>query len=99
MHAVVGFAFLILLGSIYTVATVAWLVAAYCLCKTIANRRSAVPLWSAPLAFFPPNIVFRPDLLTDRGQIFRRRFGQAAFVFLAAVATGLLLGGIARMLA
>lgn len=99
MHAAVGFAFLILVGSTYTVATVAWLTAAYYLWQTIANRRREVPLWSASLAFFPPNIVFRPDLLTDRGRIFRRRFGQAAFVCVAAVATGLLLGGLARMLA
>ncbi len=98
MQSAIGFAVLALVGSVYTVATVAWLAATYYLAKTMANRRSGVLLWSAPLAFFPPNIVFRPDLLTERGQVFRRRFGQAAFVFIAAVATGLALGGLVRAL-
>jgi hypothetical protein len=93
-----GFAILILFGCVYTVATMAWLTAAYCLLKTIANRRAGVLLWSAPLGYFPPNIVFHPDMLTVRGQFFRRRFGQAVLVFAAAVATGLALHGLVRML-
>src|SRR5512139_2786780 len=99
MPNALGFAILILFGSVYTVATVAWLAAAYYLFKTIANRRPDVLLWSAPLGFFPPNIVFRPDLLTERGQLFRRRFGQAALVCVAAVATGVALGWLVRLLA
>ncbi len=99
MRNAVGFAFLVLLGSAYTVATVAWLTAVYYLWKTIANRRSEVLLWSAPLAFFPPNLVFRPDLLTERGQLFRRRFGQAVLVFVTAIVTGLALGSLVRVLA
>lgn len=99
MQGAAGFLVLMLVSSVYTVATVAWLAAAYYLFKTIANRRSEVLLWSAPLGFFPPNIVFRPDLLTERGQAFRRRFGQAALVFVAAVATGVALGGLVRLLA
>jgi hypothetical protein len=99
MRTALGFAIPILFGSVYTVATTAWLAAAYYLFKTIANRRAEVLLWSAPLAFFPPNIVFRPDLLTERGQVFRRRFGQAALVFVVALTTGLALGGLVRMLA
>jgi len=98
MQHALGFAILILFGSVYTVATMAWLAAAYYLFNTIANRRAEVLLWSAPLGFFPPNIVFRPDLLTDRGQFFRRRFGQAVLVFVAAVAAGLALHGLARLL-
>ena len=98
MRPALGFAILILLGSAYTVATMAWLAAAYCLLKTIANRRPEVLLWSAPLGFFPPNLVFRPDLLTDRGRFFRRRLGQAGLVFAAAVTTGLVLHGLVRML-
>lgn len=99
MRPGLGFAILIVLGSLYTVATVAWLAAAYCLVKTIANRRPEVLLWSAPLGFFPPNIVFRPDLLTDRGRRFRRRFAHAGLVFAAAVAAGLALHGLVRLLA
>ncbi len=99
MQGAVGFVVLMLLSSVYTVATVAWLAAVYYLFKTIANRRSEVLLWSAPLGFFPPNIVFRPDLLTERGQVFRRRFGQAALVFVAALATGVALGWLVRLLA
>lgn len=98
LQPVLGFAILVLFGTVYTVATMAWLVAACCLFKTIANRKSGVQLWSAPLGFFPPNIVFRPDLLTDRGQFFRRRFGRAALVFAASVASGIVLDGILRML-
>jgi hypothetical protein len=98
MPSALAFAFLALVGSVYTVATVAWLTAAYYLLKTMANRRSGVLLWSAPLAFFPPNIVFRPDLLTERGRAFRRTFGQAALVCVAAVATGLALCGLVRWL-
>jgi len=98
MRHALGFAIPVLFGCVYTVATMAWLVAAYCLLKTIANRRAEVLLWSAPLGYFPPNIVFRPDMLTARGQFFRRRFGQAALVFAAAVASGLALHGLVRML-
>jgi hypothetical protein len=98
MQSAIAFAALAMVGSIYTVATVAWLAAAYYLLKTMANRRAGVLLWSAPLAFFPPNIVFRPDLLTERGQAFRRRFGRAALVCVAAAATGLALGGLVRWL-
>ena len=98
MRHALGFAIPVLFGCVYTVATMGWLVGAYCLFKTIANRRAEVLLWGAPLGYFPPNIVFRPDMLTDRGQFFRRRFGQAALVFAAAVAIGLALLGLVRML-
>ncbi|MBP2672785.1 MAG: hypothetical protein H6Q85_2851, partial [candidate division NC10 bacterium] len=93
------FTVLMLAGSVYTVATVAWLAAAYYLIQAMANTRSGVLLWSAALAFFPPNIVFRPDLLTERGRVFRRRFGAAALVCVAAVATALALSGLVRVLA
>ena len=98
MQQILGFAILVVFACAYTVATIAWLAAAYCLWKTIANRRRGVPLWGAPLGYFPPNIVFRPGLLTDRGRLFRRRFGQAVVIFVAAVATGLALDGLLRML-
>ncbi len=99
MGPALGFAILIGLASVYTVATVAWLAAGYCLLKTMANRRPGVRLWSARVGFFPPNIVFRPDLLTDRGRFFRRRFAQAGLVFSAALAAGLALHGLVRLLA
>ena len=95
MQGAAGFLVLLLVGSVYRVATVAWIAAAYYLFKTIANRRSEVLLWSAPLGYFPPNIVFRPDLLTQRGQLFRSRFGQSALEFVAAVATGVVLWVVA----
>jgi hypothetical protein len=98
MQVVLGFTMLMVCGSVYTVATLAWLAAAYFLLKTIANRQPGVLLWGAPLGYFPPNIVFRPDLLTNRGQFFRRRFGQAVLVLVAAVAAGLALDWLVRML-
>jgi hypothetical protein len=98
MQHLVGFTILMVFASVYTVSAIAWLAAAYYLYKTIANRRPGVSLWNAPLGYFPPNIVFRPGLLTDRGQLFRRRFGQAVVICVAAVATGLALDGLLRML-
>jgi hypothetical protein len=98
MQSLLGLAILMVFGSVYTVATIAWLAAVYCLWKTIANRRPGLPLGSAALGYFPPNIVFRPDLLTERGRLFRRRFGQAVMAFAAAVATGLALDGLMRLL-
>jgi hypothetical protein len=98
MQSILGFAILMVFGSAYTVATLAWLAAVYCLWKTIVNRRRGVRLWSATLGYFPPNIVFRPDLLTERGQVFRRRFGQAVVAFVAAVATGLALDALLQLL-
>jgi hypothetical protein len=99
MQDAIGFTVLMLVGSVYTVATVAWLAAFYYLFQTMANRRPEVLLWTAALAYFPPNIVFRPDLLTERGHVFRRRFGTAALVCVAAVATALALSGLVRLLA
>jgi hypothetical protein len=98
MQAALGFAILMVFGSVYTVATLAWLAAVYFLLKTIANRQPGISLWGAPLGYFPPNIVFCPELLTDRGQFLRRRFGQAALVFVAAVAIGLAVNGLLRLL-
>jgi hypothetical protein len=98
MQEVLAFAILMVFGSVYTVATLAWIAAVFFLLKTIGNRRPGVLLWGAPLGYFPPNIVFRPDLLTDRGQFFRRRFGQAALVFVTAVVMGLALDGLLRVL-
>jgi hypothetical protein len=98
MQHLVGLIILMAFASVYTVSTIAWLAAVYYLYKTIANRCPGVSLWNGPLGYFPPNIVFRPGLLTDRGQFFRRRFGQAVVVFVAAVATGLALDGLLRML-
>jgi hypothetical protein len=98
MQSLLGLAILMVFGSAYTVATIAWLAAVYCLWKTIANRHPGVPLWSAALGYFPPNIVFRPGLLTERGHAYRRRFGQAVIAFVAAVGAWLALDGLLRML-
>ena len=46
MQHVLGFAILMLFGSVYTAATISWLAAAYYLFKTIANKRPEVLLWS-----------------------------------------------------
>jgi hypothetical protein len=97
VQQVLGFVVLTLFGCAYTVATIAWLAAAYCLWQTMANRRPGVRLWGAAVGYFPLNIVFRPDLLTERGQLFRRRFGQAVLAFAVAVATGLVLDGLLRL--
>jgi len=98
MQDLVGFTILMVYSSAYSAAAIAWLAAVYCLWHTIINRRPGVPLWSAPLGYFPPNIVFRPGLLTDRGHAYRRRFGHAVLAFVVAVAAGLALEGLLRIL-
>jgi hypothetical protein len=98
MRHALDLAILILFATAYSAAAIAWSVAAVYLFRTIANRRPGVRLWSAALGFVPLNIVFRPDLLTDRGQLYRRRFGKAAFFFAIAVGTGFALSGLLRAL-
>ena len=99
MRNVLGLTLLLLYGTAYAVAAIAWFVAALYLLRTVANRQPGVRLFSAPLAYCPVNIVFRPDLLTDRGQACRRRFGLFGMVFAGALGAGIALAGLARWLA
>jgi hypothetical protein len=94
----VGFAVFLLFGTAYCVACIAWFTALSYLFKTVANRHPGVRLWSAELGYLPFNIVFRPDLLTDRGQLARQRFGRWLLVFLGSLAAGLALSALARIL-
>lgn len=98
MYDLVGLMIIMVFASAYSVAAMAWLAGVYCLWKTIVHRRPGVPLWGAPLAYFPPSIVFRPGLLTDRGQRYRRQFGYAIVMFVASVVSGLALEGLLGML-
>jgi hypothetical protein len=93
-----GLTLMILYGSAYCVTAIAWTAAVYYLFKTIANRQPGVRLWNAALGYFPLNLVFRPDLLTDRGRLCRRRFGISLLAFVSALGTGFALGGVARLL-
>ena len=88
--------FLLFMGyaAAYSVAAIAWIVAVRYLFTVVAHRRPGVPLWDPALAYFPLNLVFRPDLLTDRGRLSRRRFGVAALVFLGALGIGLGIGAL-----
>ncbi len=94
----IGFAMLMALACAYSVAAIAWIIAMSSLFRTVANRRSGVPVWHARLAYFPPNIVFFPDLLTERGRAYRRRFGLALGIFVGAVGIGIGLNRIAILL-
>ena len=87
-----------LYGSAYSVTAIAWLAAVYYLFKTITNRQPGVPLWNAALGYIPLNIVFRPDILTDRGRLCRRRFGVSLLVFVGALGAGIAIGLVARLL-
>jgi hypothetical protein len=98
MRPALDVAMLILFATAYSAAAIAWSVAAVYLFMTLANRRPGVRLWTAALGYIPLNIVFRPDLLTDRGRLCRRRFGNAALGFAIAVGTGVALSGLARAL-
>jgi hypothetical protein len=97
MRHALGAAILILFASAYCTAAIAWSAAVWYLITTAVHRQPGVRLWSAALGFFPPNIVFRPALLTDHGRACRRRFGMFLGVFLAALAIGLALSGLARL--
>ncbi len=94
-----AFTLLLLFASAYSVAAIAWSAAALYLFKTVAHRRPDVRLWGAALGYIPLNIVFRPALLTERGRMYRRRFGVAALVFAIALSTGLAIQEILRALA
>ncbi len=93
-----GLAILLLYGSAYCAAAIAWLAAVSYLVRTVANRKPGVRLWSAGLGYIPLNLVFRPDLLTERGQLWRRRFGRSVLVFVGALAAGVALTGLAALL-
>ena len=93
-----GLTLLLLYGSAYCVAAIAWLAAMSYLIRTLANRKPGIPLWSVRLVYIPLNIVFRPDLLTERGQLCRRRFGISALVFLGALVAGVVLTALAALL-
>ena len=86
------------LACAYSIAAIAWFLAVANLFRTVANRRPGTPLWSRRLAYFPLNIVFFPDLLTERGRMCRRRFGLSVAVFLGAIAFGFLVERIASSL-
>jgi hypothetical protein len=96
-HAV-GFALFLLFGTAYCLACIAWFVALSYLFKAVTMRRPGVALWNPELGYFPPNIVFRADLLTDRGRLARQQCGQWVLIFLGALAAGLALSTLARLL-
>lgn len=93
-----GLLLLLLYGSAYSVTAIAWSAAVFYLFMTIANRQPGVRLWNAALGYVPLNIVFRPDLLTDRGRLCRRRFGISLLTFVGALGTGSAIGVVARLL-
>ena len=93
-----GLTLLTLYGGAYSVTAIAWSAAVFYLFKTIANRRPGLPLWNPALGYVPLNIVFRPDFLTDRGRICRRRFGISLLTFVGALGTGVAIGIVARLL-
>jgi hypothetical protein len=98
MRPFLDFVILMFFASTYSAAAIAWSVAVLYLWKTIANRRPEVRLWSAALGYVPLNIVFRPELLTERGRLCRRRFGVALLAFVVAVSAGLAMNGILGLL-
>jgi hypothetical protein len=98
MQEALAFVVMMLFASAYSVAAIAWLAAVALLWRTMAHRKAGVRLWSPELAYCPACIVFRPDLLTERGLQCRQSFGKAVLVFVTAVAVGLIVSGILRVL-
>ncbi len=83
-----AFFLFIIVACAYSIAAIAWIVAVTNLFRTIAHRRPGIPAWHPRFAYFPPNIIFFPDLLTDRGRLCRKRFTVSAVAFVAALALG-----------
>ncbi len=98
MRNALGLGMLLAFASAYCVAAIAWIAAISCLFGTMANRRPGVRLWNATLGYFPPNIIFRPDLLTDRGRLHRRRCAIAILTFLGALGAALALERLLSLL-
>ncbi len=65
----------------------------------VRQIRSGVPRWGRSLIYNPFNVVFRPDLLTDRGLAYRRRLGWAVAAFVCIVLGGFIVGSLTMKLA
>jgi hypothetical protein len=98
MWDILGLGLVTLYASAYCLTAIAWLGGVALLFRTMANRKVGISLWSAELGYLPLGLLFRPDLLTERGKDCRAKFGKALLVFIAALATGLLLGYVMRFL-
>jgi hypothetical protein len=62
------------------------------------NRRAGVSLFSLDILACGANLVlFRPDLLNEDGQQYRRMFFRAVLVFLSTVAASFLFFGGAKL--
>jgi hypothetical protein len=95
---ILGLAIVTVWAGCYCIAAIAWLAAFCALLRLARHRKPGVTLWTPRLAYFPPNIVFRPELLTEAGLLSRRRLGIFLAAFLAALAGGLGLGALMRYL-
>jgi len=97
MPPMLGFTILMLLASTYSVATIAWSAALLYLFKAMAHRKPGVRLWNRQLGYFPCNLIFHPELLTEPGQICRRRFGISLLIFIGAAGMSLAIGALAHI--
>jgi len=77
--------------------------AALCAFAVLAWNLSRIPFnlkSGAPYPLVNPfNAVLRPDLLSERGLVARRRAGVALFVFILMLAAGAVSGLMAKMIA
>jgi len=98
MRDILGLGLVLLYASAYCVSAIAWLGGIALLFRTMASRKAGVSLWGAEVGYFPLTLLFRPDLLGERGLECRRKFGRILPIFVAALATGLSLGYLMRFL-
>jgi hypothetical protein len=98
MRDILGLGLVTIYAGAYCLTAIAWLGGMALLFRTMANRKAGVSLWGAELGYLPLALLFRPDLLTERGLDCRAKFGKALLVFIAALATGLCLGYAMRFL-
>jgi hypothetical protein len=86
--------------ALLTIFVVAWLigfaalaVGVWNLVRVPFNLKADIDVWASGN---PLNYLLRPEALTARGLIARRRVGQALLVFIAACAVALAAGFVAK---
>ena len=81
------------------IESIAWLRTVFFGWKAIANRREGVDLFrDAPLGN-PVNILFRGELLTERGLAYRRKMVRSIVFFLATAIAGFVVAAVIGVLA
>lgn len=85
-------------GALWTLALVSWFAVVVYGFKAMRQPRPGVRLWSRGTLWNPASALLRSDLVTEQGRRYRSRCLRALFVFVACVATLLVVGAVTRTL-